>query len=260
MTHVKKLFDLTGKKALITGGGTGIGYTMAEALAEAGASIAICGRGRHGNLDKAATQIGKIASEAIALKCDVSQEVDILKLVEELDDRNFSIDVLVNNAGVSWGHYSESMPLDRWNFVININLKGAFFMTKEIASKFMIPKGGGSIINITSVAAYTGGEVGISGYSASKAGLIGITKQLAIEWATYGIRVNAIAPSWFPSYMSRHFTSEESPYLQQLLEENPMRRLGEAWELKGVVVFLASKASSYISGTVIPVDGGMLSK
>ncbi|MFX0084653.1 MAG: SDR family oxidoreductase [Candidatus Hodarchaeota archaeon] len=260
MTHVKKLFDLTGKKALITGGGTGIGYAMAEALAEAGASVAICGRGRHGNLDKAAIQIGEITSEAIALKCDVSQEAEILKLVEELDERYFSIDVLVNNAGVSWGHYSESMPLDRWNFVININLKGAFFMTKEIASKFMIPKGEGSIINITSVAAYTGGEVGISGYSASKAGLIGITKQLAIEWATYGIRVNAIAPSWFPSYMSRHFTSEESPYLRQLIEENPMRRLGELWELKGVVVFLASKASSYISGTVIPVDGGVLSK
>jgi gluconate 5-dehydrogenase len=260
MIHVKKLFDLTGKKALVTGGGTGIGYTMAEALAEAGASIAICGRGRHGDLEKAAIQLGEIAPEAIALKCDVSSELDILKLVKDLNERDFSVDVLINNAGVSWGHDSESMPLDRWNYVIDINLKGAFFMTKEIANKFMVPKGKGSIINITSVAAYTGGEVGISGYSASKAGLIGITRQLAIEWASYGIRVNAIAPSWFPSYMSRHFTSTDSPFLQQLIKDNPMNRLGEPWELKGVVVFLASRASSYISGTVIPVDGGMLSK
>jgi len=260
MTHVKELFDLTGRKALVTGGATGIGFTMAEALAEAGASVAICGRGRHGDLDEAATRLKNIPSEAIALKCDVAVESDILQLINRLEEINFHVDILLNNAGVSWGNPSESMPLEKWNMVINVNLTGLFFVTKEIVNHFMIPKGRGSIINITSVSGYKGGEVGVQAYAASKAGLVGMTKQLAIEWATMGIRVNAIAPSWFPSYMSRHFTGEDSPFRQQLIDTNPMRRLGEPWELKGAVVFLASKASSYITGTVIPVDGGLLSK
>ena len=260
MTNVKQLFDLTGKKALVTGGASGIGYTMAEGLAEAGSAVAICGRGKHGNLEEAAEKLKKITSEAIALKCDVSSESDIIELVDQLAARDFSIDILVNNAGVSWGNPSETMPLERWNMVIGINLTGLFFMTKEIVNRFMIPKGNGSIVNISSVSGYKGGEVGVQAYAASKAGLIGMTKQLAIEWATMGIRVNAIAPSWFPSYMSRVFTSEDSPFRQQLIEASPMRRLGEPWELKGTVVFLASKAASYITGTVIPVDGGLLSK
>ncbi len=260
MTNVKQLFDLTGKKALVTGGATGIGYSMAEGLAEAGSAVAICGRGKHGNLEEAAEKLKKITSEAIALKCDVSSESDIIELVDQLAARDFSIDILVNNAGVSWGNPSETMPLERWNMVIDINLTGLFFMTKEIVNRFMIPKGKGSIVNISSVSGYKGGEVGVQAYAASKAGLIGMTKQLAIEWATMGIRVNAIAPSWFPSYMSRVFTSKDSPLRQQLIETNPMRRLGDPWELKGPVVFLASNASSYITGTVIPVDGGLLSK
>ncbi|MHA1969827.1 MAG: SDR family oxidoreductase [Candidatus Hodarchaeales archaeon] len=259
MTNVKHLFDLTGKKALVTGGASGIGYTMAEALAEAGALVAICGRGKHGNLEEAVEKLKKITPEAIALKCDLSSESDIVELVDQLAARGFAIDILVNNAGVSWGNPSETMPLERWNMVIEINLTGVFFMTKEIVNRFMVPKGEGTIINITSVSGYKGGEVGVQAYAASKAGLVGMTKQLAIEWAAMGIRVNAIAPSWFPSYMSRHFTSDNSPFRQQLIEANPMRRLGDPWELKGTVVFLASKASSYITGTVIPVDGGLLS-
>lgn len=260
MTNVKHLFDLTGKKALVTGGASGIGYTMAEALAEAGSAVAICGRGKHGNLEVAAEKLKKITSEAIALKCDVGVEFDILQLADQLEEVDFSVDILLNNAGLSWGHPSETMPIERWNMVIDVNLTGLFFVTKEIVNRFMIPKGEGSIINITSVSGYKGGEVGVQAYAASKAGLVGMTKQLAVEWAMMGIRVNAIAPSWFPSYMSRHFTSKDSPFRQQLIEGNPMKRLGEPWELKGTVVFLASKASSYITGTVIPVDGGLLSK
>ncbi|UCG04218.1 MAG: SDR family oxidoreductase [Candidatus Heimdallarchaeota archaeon] len=260
MTHVKQLFDLSGKKALVTGGASGIGYTMAEGLAEAGAAVAICGRGRHGSLEEASSSLEKIGSEIIAIKCDVSVEDDILELVKTLDDQNFPIDTLVNNAGVSWGHDSETMPLDRWNMVIETNLTGLFVVTREVAKKFMIPKGSGSIINIASVSGLTGGEIGIAAYSASKAGVIGITKQLAIEWASLGIRVNAIAPSWFPSYMTRHFTGEDSPYREVLLADCPFGRFGESWELKGPIVFLSSRASSYITGTVIPVDGGYLAK
>ncbi|MFX1505851.1 MAG: SDR family oxidoreductase [Promethearchaeota archaeon] len=260
MTHVRELFDLSGKKALVTGGASGIGYSMAEGLAEAGAAVAICGRGRHGSLEEASANLGKIGPEIIPLKCDVSVEDDILELVTVLKEKDFSIDTLVNNAGVSWGEDSERMPLDRWNMVIETNLTGLFVITREIAKKFMFPRGNGSIINIASVSGMTGGEIGISAYSASKAGVIGMTKQLAIEWASVGIRVNAIAPSWFPSYMTRHFTGENSPYRELLLADCPFGRFGEPWELKGPVVFLASPASSYITGIVIPVDGGYLAK
>lgn len=260
LNHVKELFDLSGKKALVTGGASGIGYTMAEGLAEAGASVAICGRGRHGSLEEASSKLSKIGTEVLAEKCDVSIEEEVIHLVRTLHDKEFVIDILVNNAGVSWGHDSETMPLDRWNMVIETNLTGLFTVTREMAKEFMIPRASGSIINIASVSGMTGGEIGLSAYSASKAGVIGITKQLAIEWASYGIRVNAIAPSWFPSYMTRHFTGEDSPYRKLLLKDSPFGRFGEPGELKGPVVFLASQASSYITGIVIPVDGGYISK
>lgn len=233
---------------------------MAEGLAEAGAAVCICGRGRHGSLEDAASSLENIGPEILALKCDVSIEDDNIQLVTTLEGKDFPIDILVNNAGVSWGQDSEVMPLDRWNMVIETNLTGLFVVTREVAKKFMIPRGAGSIINISSVSGMTGGEIGISAYSASKAGVIGMTKQLAIEWASLGIRVNAIAPSWFPSYMTRHFTGEDSPYREYLLADCPFGRFGEPWELKGAIVFLASQASSYISGTVIPIDGGYLAK
>ncbi|MHA2224360.1 MAG: SDR family oxidoreductase [Candidatus Hodarchaeales archaeon] len=260
MTHVNQLFDLTGKHALVTGGASGIGYTMAEGLAEAGASVAICGRGRHGSLEEASSSLSAIGSETLAIRCDVSIEDEIKQMVKTLDEKGFTVDILVNNAGVSWGHDAETFPLNRWNMVIETNLTGVFIVTREVANQFMIPQRRGSIINITSVSGFSGGEAGISAYSASKAGLIGMTKQLAIEWASNGIRVNAIAPSWFPSYMSRFFTSEDSPMRETLINDNPMKRFGESWELKGPIIFLASRASSYITGTIIPVDGGYLSK
>lgn len=261
MTHVKQLFDLTGKKALVTGGASGIGYTIAEGLAEAGAAVAICGRGRHGSLEEASSNLAKIGPEILAVKCDVSVEEEIKQMIAALVEKDFALDVLVNNAGVTWGHESETLPLDRWNMVIETNLTGLFLITREITNQFLIPKGSGSIINIASISGLGGTEYpGIAAYSASKAGVIGMTSQLAIEWASYGIRVNAIAPSFFPSYMSRHFTSEDSPFREILAKENPMGRLGEPWELKGVIVFLASGASSYITGTVIPIDGGIISK
>ncbi|MFW9995350.1 MAG: SDR family oxidoreductase [Candidatus Odinarchaeota archaeon] len=261
MHDVMQLFDLKGKRALVTGGATGIGYFMAEGLAEAGADVAICGRGRHGSLEDAQSRLKEKGTEILAEKCDVSVEEDIVNLVDTLEQKGFAIDILVNNAGVSWGAPSEEMPTDRWHMVIETNLTGSFLMAKEIANRFMVPKQEGSIINLASVSGFLGGEgVGVAAYSASKAGVIGMTKQLAVEWAGSNIRVNAVAPSWFPSYMSRHFTSDDSPFKDYLVEENPMRRLGEPWELKGVIVFLASKASSYVNGTVIPVDGGLLSK
>ncbi len=260
MPHINELYDLTGEYALITGGTSGLGYVMAEALAEAGANLVISGRGKHGSLDEAVGSLSEIGPEVIGIKCDMSSEDDISNLVNKLFDIDFKVSVLINNAGISWGEDSSIVPLQKFNMVIEVNLTGVFVLTNKILTKFMIPQAKGSIINVTSVAAYVGGEVGIPAYAASKAGLIGMTKQITVEFAPYNIRCNAIAPSWFPSYMSRHFTAIESPFRQMLIDQNPMRRLGEPWEVKGVIVFLASKASSYVSGQIIAIDGGLLSK
>jgi gluconate 5-dehydrogenase len=258
--RVTELFDLVGTRGLVTGGATGIGYTMAQGLAEAGAAVVICGRGRHGSLKDATTKLSEFGTEIFSQKCDVSNEDDVKQMITELVDQGFSLDTVVNNAGISWGHPSEKLPLGDFTKVIDVNLTGTFLVARETAKQFMIPAQSGSIINISSTSAFIGGEVGIAGYSASKAGVLGLTRQLAIEWASYGIRVNAICPSWFPSYMTRHFTGDDSPLRETLVAENPMGRFGEPWELKGVIVFLASKASSYINGAAIPVDGGLLVK
>ena len=259
--NVSLLFSLDGKTGLVTGGATGIGYSMAEGLLEAGARVIICGRGRHGSLEAASKKLGQIGPEVVGINCDVSKEDDVQHLVSTITEMSLKVDVLVNNAGVTWGHPTESLALEKWKMVIDINLTGTFLMCREVITNFMLPRGqGGSIINIASVAAYKGGEIGLAAYNSSKAGVIGLTKQLAIEYASNGIRVNAIAPSWFPSYMSRFFTDEESPMRKTLENQNPMGRLGESWELKGVVVFLAGNASTYITGAVIPVDGGLMSQ
>ncbi|MFX0091030.1 MAG: SDR family oxidoreductase [Candidatus Hodarchaeota archaeon] len=260
MKSVIELFDLTGKVSLVTGGATGIGFSMAQGLAEAGSDVIICGRGRHASVDEAADKLQEKGVRSKGYICDVSNPESVNNLCNHIMDDFSCVDVLVNNAGVSWGAPAAEMPLDRWNMVLKINLTGAFYITQQVVRNFMIPKQKGSIIMISSVSGFTGGEIGISGYAASKAGLIGLTRQLAIEWADQGIRINAIAPSWFPSYMTRHFTSEDSPMRDELIKRHPMGRLGKPWELKGVTIFLASEASSYITGVCIPVDGGFLAK
>lgn len=260
MPHIKELFDLSGKNALVTGGSSGIGFHMAEALVEAGANVAICSRGKHGDLDKVKNELSNENTTILSYKCDLSIPDEIEGMVAYFAENNFPIDILINNAGLSWGEPSETLSLNNWQKIIDINLTAPFLLSKLIVDEFMISKERGSIINISSLAGFKGGEVGFAGYSSSKAGLLGMTRQMAIEWANYNIRVNAVAPSWFPSYMTRHFTSDSSPFKEHLIEENPMKRLGEHWELKGIIVFLASEASSYITGATIPVDGGLLAK
>ncbi|MHA1228704.1 MAG: SDR family NAD(P)-dependent oxidoreductase, partial [Candidatus Hodarchaeales archaeon] len=171
--NVRELFKLDDNTALITGGATGIGFTMAEALAEAGADVVICGRGKHGSLKDAKKKLEEIGTEVYSFKCDVSQEEEIIKLITEIKDLSLEIDILVNNAGITWGHPSESLELLNWSNVIETNLTGPFILSREIIKVFMLPKGSGSIINIASVSAYIGGEIGVAAYSASKAGLIG---------------------------------------------------------------------------------------
>ena len=260
MKNVKQLFDLTGKTSLITGGSSGIGFAMAKGLAEAGSDVIICSRGRHGSIDEAVNKLQEEGVTARGYTCDVRDPASIDSLCSRVKDEFDRCDILVNNAGVTWGVPTEEMPLDKWNLVIETNLTGPFYLTQQIAKNFMVPQKKGSVIMIASAAAFIGGEIGIIGYTASKAGLLGMVRQLAVEWADHGIRTNAIAPSWFPSYMTRNFTSDDSPFRDELIAQVPTGRIGSPWELKGVIVFLASEASSYITGACIPVDGGFLAK
>lgn len=252
--NVRDLFDLTGKTAIVTGGSRGIGKEMAEGLAEAGASLMLCSR-RQEWLDETVAEFAKRGFNAAGILCDVSKPDDVQTLVDETVSKFGSIDILVNNAGVSWGTMPEEMSLEQWQKVIDVNLTGCFLMA-QAAGREMLKQGKGSIINIASIAGLTSSANGpfYAGYVASKAGLIGLTRELAASWGRRGIRVNAIAPGFFPSRMTKAVLDI---YERSIQENNVIPRVGEPGELKGAAVFLASDASSYITGQTIVVDGGM---
>jgi NAD(P)-dependent dehydrogenase (short-subunit alcohol dehydrogenase family) len=254
---VRELFDLRGKVAIVTGGGKGIGLKMAEGLAEGGANIVLCSR-KLENCQEAAAEITKQGVKTLALKCDVKSAADIQKVVSATMKEFGRIDVLVNNSGANWGAPAEEYPLDGWQKVMETNMTGAFLFS-QCAGRVMIRQGKGSIINIASIMGITGMEAEVAdaiAYSASKGALIAFTKDLAAKWAKYHIRVNAIAPGWFPTDMSRWVLEKQGP---KLMAHIPMRRFGEGDELKGAALFLASEAASYVTGAILPVDGGYLS-
>jgi NAD(P)-dependent dehydrogenase (short-subunit alcohol dehydrogenase family) len=199
MGNTLDLFKLDGKVAIVTGGAAGIGIHMCHALAEVGASVVIVGRGKHGNVEEVARKITEEhGRESFAVKCDVSDHESIKNMVKKTKDKFGKIDILINNAGITWGTPSEKMALSDWEKVIKVNLTGAFLCSQEVAAQDMIPrKQGGVILNISSLWSMRGADWGAVGYAASKAGLNGLTRQLAIEWAKYKIRVNAICLSWF---------------------------------------------------------------
>ncbi len=259
MTRSLDLFKMDGKVVAITGGATGLGLTMAEAVAEAGADVAICGRGKHGSLEESQDKIEKTGQRCLTFQCDVTSEREVENFATNVYRFFDRCDVLIANAGVTWGESTKDMPLDKWKMVLDTNLTGAFLSAKAFGSRMIDRKTGGNILLISSVAALKGSQIGISGYCSSKAGLIGLTKQLAVEWISHGIRVNTLMPGWFPSYMSRHFTSDESPFREYLLELIPMKRFGTPDDLKGAILFLASDASSYMNGHALVLDGGLLS-
>ncbi|MBX3299625.1 MAG: SDR family oxidoreductase [Acidobacteria bacterium] len=252
--HIRDLFDLEGRAAIVTGGSRGIGKEMAEALAEAGASLMLCARRREW-LDETVTEFAGRGFNAIGKVCDVSNEDEVRAVVDSTARHFGSVDILVNNAGVSWGAMPEDMTLEQWQKVIDVNLTGCFLMA-QAAGREMLKAGKGSIINIASIAGMTSSANGpfYAGYAASKAGLIGLTRELAASWGRRGIRVNAIAPGFFHSRLA---DAVIDIYERSIQENNVIPRVGEAGELKGVTVFLASDASSYITGQTIAVDGGM---
>ncbi len=250
---VRQLFDLNGRVAIVTGGSIGLGYQIAEGLAEAGANLVLCAR-KQERCQEAAEKFRQLGVKALAVGCDVRSPAEVRQLVDIVVREMGRIDVLVNNAGIAWGAPVEGMTLDDWNKVIETNLTGTF-LCSQAAGKVMIRQGRGKIINIASVAGIAGAPADFQaiGYHASKGGVISFTKDLACKWAEHNINVNAIAPGWFPTHMSQWTLEHQG---ESLLKAIPLRRFGGNHDLKGAAVFLASDASDYVTGHVLVVDGG----
>ncbi len=253
MPTINELFDLSGRVAIVTGGSRGLGQEMAEGLAEAGASLMLCAR-REEWLTPTVTAMRARGVKVEGAVCDVSKPDQVQSIVDGTVSTYGRLDILINNAGVSWGAEPEQMPLDKWQKVIDINLTGAFLFS-QAAAREMLKRQYGRIINVASVAGLQASVNGphYAAYAASKAGLMGLTRELAASWGRQGIRVNAIAPGFFHSRLADPAIALAEPGIRAF---SPIPRVGAAGELKGVAVFLAADASNYITGQVIVVDGG----
>jgi NAD(P)-dependent dehydrogenase (short-subunit alcohol dehydrogenase family) len=255
---VKKLFDLSGKVALITGGSRGLGLQFAEAFGEMGAKVVITAR-RAGELSDARLHLEGIGIDALTVVNDLQVTDSIQPMVEEVLRSHGQIDILVNNAGAVWGALAEDHPLEAWYKVINLNLTAVFLMSQVVGKLSMIPRKYGRIINLASIAGLVGTDPRMMptiAYNASKGGIVNFTRSLAVEWAQHGITVNAIAPGVFPSKMSQGMIDKSE---QIIMDMTPMKRLGTDFDLKGLAVLLASDASAYITGQTVAVDGGFVS-
>jgi len=251
--NARQLFDLTGRVAIVTGGSIGLGRQMAEGLAEMGADLVLCARKKE-PCEKAAEELQKLGVKTLGLACDVRNQAAIQEVVETTVSRFGRIDILINNAGTSWGAPVEEMRLENWNKVIETNLTGTFLFSQAVG-RIMIGQRRGKIINLASVAGLRGAppEFQAIGYHASKGGVITFTKDLACKWAMHNINVNAIAPGWFPTNMSEVVIERNKELLRKKI---PMGRFGNEHDLKGAAVFLASDASDFVTGHVLVVDGG----
>jgi gluconate 5-dehydrogenase len=255
--RVQQLFDLTGKTAIVTGGGTGLGRQIAAALAESGADVVVCARNAE-RCESAAAELEALGVRALGLGCDVRDAESIQSVVTRTVETFGRVDILVNNSGTSWGASPEDMPLAGWQKVIDVNLTGAFLFSQAVGRELIRQGEGGKLINIASVAAFRGADpaaMDAVAYNVSKAGLVALTIDLAVKWAPHRICVNAIAPGWFPSGMSETVLERSGELLRSRI---PLGRFGGADDLKGAAVFLASPASDFVTGATLPVDGGQL--
>jgi NAD(P)-dependent dehydrogenase (short-subunit alcohol dehydrogenase family) len=250
---LNELFRLDGRVAIVTGGSRGLGQEMAEGLAEAGAALMLCAR-RDDWLTPTVSELRRRGYRVEGAICDVSKPADVQTVVDQTIASFGKVDILVNNAGVTWAAEPEDMPLDKWQKVVDVNLTGAFLFS-QAAGRNMLTREWGRIINIASIAGMHASVQGphYAAYAATKAGLIGFTRELAVSWARKGIRVNAIAPGYFHSRLADGAIALNEAAIKA---SSPIPRVGEAGELKGVAVFLAADASNYITGQTIVVDGG----
>jgi NAD(P)-dependent dehydrogenase (short-subunit alcohol dehydrogenase family) len=253
MPSIQELFALDGRVAIVTGGSRGLGEEMAEGLAEAGAALMICAR-RKEWLTPTLERFTARGFRVDGLVADVSKSAEVQGVVDRTMAVYGRLDILVNNAGVTWGARPEDLPLERWQKVIDVNLTGAFLFA-QAAGRVMLKHEYGRIINIVSIAGLLASVHGphYAPYAASKAGLMGLTRELAASWGPHGIRVNAIAPGFFHSRLADPVLPLVEPAIKATC---PIPRIGAEGELKGVCVFLASDASNYITGQTIVVDGG----
>jgi gluconate 5-dehydrogenase len=253
--NVRQLLDLAGKTALVTGGSRGLGLQMSEALGEMGAKVVVTAR-KKDELDEAVAHLRKGGIAAASYVCDIGKREAIGPLAEQVLKDFGKVDILLNNAGATWGAPAEDHPVEGWDKLVNVNLTGAFLLTQLIAKRSMIPAKWGRIVNIASVAGLLGQDprfAATAAYTATKHGLVGLTRQLAAEWGVHGITVNAICPGFFPSRMTRATLGTSGELIR---DWTPTRRLGNDEDLKGLVVLLASEASRHITGQAIAVDGG----
>ena len=253
MPSIQDLFNLSGRVAIVTGGSRGLGEEIADGFAEAGAALVLCAR-RDEWLTPTLERFQKQGVRVEGLLADVTNPKDVQAVVDKAVQAFGQVDILVNNAGISWGAPSEDMPLDKWQKVLDVNLTGAF-LCSQAAGREMLKRQYGRIINIASIAGLHSSVKGphFAGYAASKAGLMGLTRELAASWGRSNIRVNAIAPGFFHSRLADPAIPLAEPSIKA---SSPIPRVGNPGELKGVAVFLAADASNYITGQVIVVDGG----
>lgn len=244
-------FDFSGEVALVTGGSRGLGLEMAQAFGAAGATVVITAR-REQWLSSAEQELKAQGVQVLALLCDVAQEASVEQVVQQTVSTYGKIDVLINNAGLTWGAPAEEMPFGRWQQVIEANITGTFLMSQH-AGRHMLAQNSGVIINVASIAGLGGGQLNTVGYNASKAAVINLTRALAIEWATHNIRVNCIAPGMFRTRMTEAILQRAE---SRVAAATPMKRIGQPGEIAPAVLFLASSAASYITGQVLPIDGG----
>ncbi len=253
---IQQLFDLTGKVALVTGGSRGLGLQMAHALGEAGAKVMLSAR-KADELEAAVQELQAAGIDARWIAADCAKEGDIHRLGAETLERMGDVDILVNNAGAAWGAPAEDHPIDAWDKVMNLNVRGYFILSQYLAKHSMIARRKGSIINIASIAGLGGNPRGMNtiAYNTSKGAVINFTRALAAEWGPYGIRVNAVCPGFFPSKMTKG--TLEALGEDKMAAHAPLGRLGDDEDLKGLTLLYASEAGKHITGQWLAVDGGV---
>jgi gluconate 5-dehydrogenase len=255
-TPIKTLFDLSGKTALVTGGSRGLGLQIAESLGEAGARILICSR-KAADLEEAAAQLQSRGIDTRWVAADTSRPDDIERVCSEAMQRLGAVDILVNNAGATWGAPAEEHSLDAWDKVMNLNIRGIFLMSQAIGRASMIPRRAGRIINVASIAGLAGNSSVMTtiAYNTSKGAVVNFTRALAGEWGRHGITVNALAPGFFPSRMTKGLLAHVGE--DKIAAAAPLQRLGDDDDLKGAALLFASAAGKHITGQILAVDGGV---